>query len=366
MPYAASLANTEEEVTGGRVVEHYMERLGPMDRGTRALVVRNAPGLWCSAGVGAMVSRCRSAVYNSAQDAESWAELAVEAAERSEGVLRTDSVVEATAELANVLRIQGRLCAASVLLEECAARLADTTGAPRIAIRLGRYRCSLDLAAGRWESAAQRARAALSVATRAGDEGETFKCYLKLAHVYARTDRSEEALRTLGAIIPRVTGDEDPRLLFVLAHNILDAATEACPEQLCEWGERLWPLMQHAAPMHEAYRCWARAKALVAEGRLIEAEEALRFAAQSLERQESRWELGMVSLDLVEVLLRSPDGVVEADAVLCKLLSYYSRVPGASPELVTCLQNLYTALTSGLVTVAVVSGIRRHLARLWC
>lgn len=364
MLYAANLATACEP--GRRAVDRHVERLEPMDRQQRALVLRNTPELWCADGVGALASRCRSSVYGSAREAESWAELAVEAAERSEGVLRMDSAVEAAAELANVLRIQGRLCAASELLEECARRIVDTTGDPYIAIRLARYRCSLDLAAGRWESAAQRARSALSVATRIRDETEVLKCYVKLAHVYARTERPEEALLTLGAIIPRVTGDESPSMLFVLAHNILDAAVDSYPDRVCNWADMLRPLMQHAAPMHEAYRGWVRAKALVAEGRFAEAEEVLRFTAHLLEQQESRWEVGMVSLDLVEVLVRSADGAAEADAVLLELLNYYERVPGVSPELLSCLTNLQTALDSGLVTVAVVSSIRRHLARLWC
>lgn len=269
------------------------------------------PGFWTWGLCEVLLERSWGLRHDDPQGMLHLAALAREAADRLDlevyGLEVTfDLRARAWGELANSCRVQGDLARAQGALDRALELRRQGSGAPLIRARLAEIAASLLCYQRRFPEAFRALDLARGLYERHGQPHDAGRMIVQKGLYAGRSGDPEEGIRLLARGLAVLDHDRDPKMVFLILHNILLFRVELgdfrdANLQLFE----MRPLYSHHAGAVDLVKLrWLEGRIAAGLGELERAERAFRQVREDFERRGMIYNAAVVGLDLAALWLR--------------------------------------------------------------
>lgn len=266
-------------------------------------------------------------------------------------------------EYANACRVQDDLPKAEWAMGQALELLKSGSRAPLLRARLAELMAGLLSHQRRFPSAFQALDLARALHERYGDLQDAVRVMVQHGIYTGRSGDPEMGLRLLAQALQRTDRDRDPKLVFIILHNMLLFRVEngdyrEANVQLFE----MRPLYSHYAGMVDLIKLRGiEAKIAAGLGELDRAERSFLYVREEFQRQGQVYHAAVISLDLASIWLQQGRNTEVANLVRETLETF--RAEYVAREAIAALLLLREALEQGRATLdllAVVTGVVRQ------
>jgi tetratricopeptide (TPR) repeat protein len=214
-----------------------------------------------------------------------------------------DLLTRTQGNLANALRICGRVPEANLLMDSAIRSWEASNHLPRIRVTLLAWACALRIRQERFEEAIGLAEEAGRLCLKLGDSNLLARSEVQKAIANVYSGNAEAAAAILDQVIPMIDGEEDPQLLLAANHNLAMCyiSLNRPEDALSIYYEARQLYQKCKDPMILLRATWQEGQLLREVGHFRNAEAALLRARQGFIDQGLAYEAAHVDLDLAKL-----------------------------------------------------------------
>jgi tetratricopeptide (TPR) repeat protein len=332
----------------------------------RLLMVENASRFQTYALVELLLGECRRTWCDDPGHAEELAELALAVTYRLERrvhgpALLNDLKAEAWTYVANCRRIRADVRSVSEAFEIAESYRAGGTGDPLQEAEMLDLQATFLREQGRFGESSHTLERAILIYRAAGDSHAEGRTLIQQANVAWERGDEEAAIALLERAAGLVQPDRDPRLAFVLKHDLARfRGLAGRPEEAAALIPELRRLALEAGGRLDRLRLlWTEGLILARQGRVGVAEAMLRRAVVGFARSGAGYDAALAALDLAAVLLEAGQSG-EARALAADLMPIFAS-RDIHREGLAALAIFQNAIERETATVTLVRELARYL-----
>ena len=266
-------------------------------------------------------------------------------------------------EYANACRVQDDLPRADWAIGRALELFKSGSGEPLLRARLAELAAGLFSCQRQFPAAFQALDLARALREKYGDPQDAVRVLVKRGIYTGRSGDPEMGLRLLAQALQSIDRDRDPKLVFIILHNMLlfrvdNGDYREANMQLFE----MRPLYAHyAGAVDLAKLRWIEGRIAVGMGELERAERSFLHVREEFERQGQVHHAAVICLDLASIWLQQ-GRTAEVTRVVKEILETF-RAEYVAREVIAALLMLREALEQDRATLdllAIVTGVVRQ------